>query len=88
MNTNIRPIDPQNPNQEALEEAASLLLEGEVLVCPTDTGYALSVDALNEEAVQKIFTIKGRSFNNPIHVAVSSLEEAEKLLSALEGGES
>ena len=78
MAANILAIDPHKPDMRILEQAASLLLQGEVIVCPTDTGYALSADALNEGAIQKIFAIKGRSFNNPIHVAVSDLEEAEK----------
>ena len=71
-------VDPHKPDKKILEQAASLLLKGEVIVCPTDTGYALSADALNEEALQKVFAIKGRAFNNPMHVAVSDLEEAEK----------
>lgn len=78
MAAKIIVIDADNPNRRILEQAALLLSGGQVVVCPTDTGYALLVNALNEEAIQKIFAIKGRSFDNPIHVAVSNLEEAEK----------
>jgi len=49
-----------------------------VLVCPTDTGYAFSANALDTRAVARVFHLKGRSYSNPIHVAVSSIEEAGK----------
>jgi L-threonylcarbamoyladenylate synthase len=49
-----------------------------VLVCPTDTGYAFSANALDIRAVARVFNLKGRSYSSPIHVAVSSIEEAGK----------
>jgi L-threonylcarbamoyladenylate synthase len=61
-----------------LEQAARLIKRGEVIVCPTDTGYAFSADALNTRAVARVFHLKGRSFTNPVHVAVDSIETAEK----------
>ncbi len=60
-----------------LEQAAKLILKGGVIVCPTDTGYAFSADALNVRAIAKVFQLKGRSFNNPIHIAVRTIDEAE-----------
>jgi len=71
-------VDALKPAPEILEKAAALLNAGEVLICPTDTGYALSADARNEEAIERIFRLKGRSFHNPIHVAVGSLGAAGK----------
>jgi L-threonylcarbamoyladenylate synthase len=47
-------------------------------VCPTDTGYALAANALDARAIFKVFNIKGRNYANPIHVAVASLEMAER----------
>jgi L-threonylcarbamoyladenylate synthase len=76
--TKIKVVDADNPSIQTLEEATSLILKGEVLVCPTDTGYALTANALDIEAVQKVFAIKKRPFNNPIHIAVSGIEEAER----------
>ncbi len=73
-----RTINANNPDIKVLEEAASLILKGELLVCPTDTGYAFAANALDTIAIGKIFTLKKRSSDNPIHVAVSSMVEAEK----------
>jgi len=74
----IEVIDADNPAPRVLRRAARLISQGEVLVCPTDTGYAFSTNALDPKAVGKVFNLKGRSYSNPIHVIVSSVEEAEK----------
>jgi L-threonylcarbamoyladenylate synthase len=78
MKTKIEKIDATNPDEKILERAASLIKKGEVIVCPTDTGYAFTTNALNTRAIAKIFHLKGRSFSNPIHIAVNSTAEAEK----------
>jgi len=74
----IETIDAYNPDFRILEQAARLIARGEVLVCPTDTGYAFSANGLDPKAVARVFNLKGRSYANPIHVTVSSIEEAGK----------
>ena len=78
MAVRIETIDGGSPDPRLLKQAARLISQGEVLVCPTDTGYAFSANALDPEAVVKVFNLKGRAYSNPIHVAVSSIAEAEK----------
>ena len=78
MTARIETIDAYNPDFRILEQAARLIARGEVLVCPTDTGYAFSANGLDPKAVARVFNLKGRSYSNPIHVAVSSIEEAGK----------
>jgi L-threonylcarbamoyladenylate synthase len=74
----IEIINPAEPSETVLERAARLITEGEVVVCPTDTGYAFSANALDVGAIRKVFDLKGRSFSNPMHVAVISIDEVEK----------
>jgi L-threonylcarbamoyladenylate synthase len=78
MKTNIKKLDASSPDEKILEHAAKLLIKGEVIVCPTDTGYAFAANALDTRAVAKVFHLKARPFSNPIHIAVSSIAEAEK----------
>ena len=78
MTVRLALIDGTNPDATLLREAAALITAGEVLVCPTDTGYAFSANALDVKAVTKVFELKGRDYANPVHIAVSSLEEAKK----------
>ncbi len=78
MKTKIEKIDAASPDARILERAVRLLNRGEVVVCPTDTGYAFSANALDTRAITRVFHLKGRAYSNPIHVAVSSIAEAEK----------
>jgi len=60
---------------EAAKRAAELLHAGEVIALPTETVYGLAANALNPEAVARIYEIKGRPAHNPIicHVASHAL---------------
>ncbi len=74
----IEKVDPANPDPRIIKLGADLLLKNEVIVCPTDTGYAFGANAVNETAIERVFCLKGRSFDNPIHITVSSMKEARK----------
>jgi L-threonylcarbamoyladenylate synthase len=55
-------------------EAAQKLLEGHLVVFPTETVYGLGALANNEEAVRNIFEVKGRPSHNPLilHIAANN----------------
>ena len=78
MVVEIEVVDANKPSPRILKRAARLITKGKVIVCPTDTGYALAANALDAKAVLRVFNLKGRVYSNPIHVAVSSMEAAEK----------
>ncbi len=78
MVARIEMISADKPDLGILKQAAELIRQGRVLVCPTDTGYAFSVNALDRIAVAEVFDLKGRAYSNPIHVAVSSIVAAGK----------
>ena len=61
-----------------MKRAAELLRAGEVVALPTETVYGLAANALDEKAVAKIFSIKGRPANNPIIVHVAGSELAKR----------
>lgn len=60
---------------EVILEATSLLDAGELVVLPTDTTYALAADALDDDAVARVFLAKGRGADRPLAVAVSGIED-------------
>ena len=62
----------------AVKRAADLLRAGEVVALPTETVYGLAANTLDESAVAKIFSIKGRPANNPIIVHVAGNEMAKR----------
>lgn len=55
------------------------LKRGEPVVFPTETVYGLAAPLFNEEAIRRIFSIKGRPLDNPLIAHISSLEEAGRL---------
>ena len=54
------------PTPEGIAQAAEALRAGEVVAYPTETVYGLGVDPFNEEAVQKLFAMKGRDGDHPV----------------------
>jgi L-threonylcarbamoyladenylate synthase len=62
----------------AVKRAAELLRAGEVVGLPTETVYGLAANALDTDAVAKIYEAKGRPAHNPIIVHVASVEMAKR----------
>lgn len=60
----------------AVDRAVDALRRGEIVALPTETVYGLAANALDENAVRRIFEAKGRPAHNPIIVHVSSLDMA------------
>ena len=61
-----------------LIRAAELLRQGEVVALPTETVYGLAANALDPQAISRVYELKGRPAFNPIIVHVSGLEMARK----------
>jgi len=59
--------------------ALKALKNGEPIIYPTDTLYALGVDIYNETAVRKVFDIKQRPYSVPLPVAVPSIPAIETI---------
>ena len=63
-------------------EAGRLIRSGRLVSFPTETVYGLGANALDAEAVRKIFEAKGRPSSSPLIVHVSSVEMARELATA------
>ena len=57
----------------AIQKAAEQLIAGHLVAFPTETVYGLGADATNEQAVNRVYEVKGRPTNHPLIVHVSSL---------------
>jgi L-threonylcarbamoyladenylate synthase len=62
----------------AINDAAAALLKGDLVAFPTETVYGLGADATNEDAIARIYRVKGRPINHPLIVHVSSLSNLDK----------
>jgi L-threonylcarbamoyladenylate synthase len=63
----------------SVERAAELIRAGRLVAFPTETVYGLGANALNAEAVTRIFAAKGRPRTSPLIVHVDSVEMARSL---------
>lgn len=59
---------------DALQSAAQSLLEGKLVAFPTETVYGLGADALNKQAVARIYEVKGRPADHPLIVHLHSMQ--------------
>ena len=71
METKISIIENLERDEKFIDEAANVIKSGGLVAFPTETVYGLGANALNGEAVKKIFIAKGRPQDNPliIHIA-------------------
>lgn len=60
-------------------KASDLLKSGDIVVIPTETVYGLAANALDDDAVAKIFDAKQRPSFNPLIVHVLDVTAAEKI---------
>jgi L-threonylcarbamoyladenylate synthase len=72
LKTKVSIIKNVREDEAKIKEAAEFIKNGGTVVFPTETVYGLGADALNEEAVEKIFKAKGRPQDNPLIIHVSS----------------
>jgi L-threonylcarbamoyladenylate synthase len=71
-------VDPLTPAPEALREAAKALAAGLVVAFPTDTLYALAVDPRNTQAVERLYAVKARGFDQPLPLVAFDEAQAEQ----------
>ena len=67
-------IKGDNYTKDELKRIANCIKVGGVGIVPTDTVYGLVTDALNRDAVKRIYALKGRDFSKPMNVLVSNLD--------------
>jgi len=71
-------LTTNNNSDEVLQETIDVLRRGGLVAFPTETVYGLGADAMNAEAVQRVFTVKGRPATNPLIIHIASITEAEQ----------
>ncbi|MFO7967562.1 MAG: L-threonylcarbamoyladenylate synthase [Archaeoglobaceae archaeon] len=71
METIVITVNPDEPEEEKIGPAADIIKKGGLVAFATETVYGLGADALNPEAVMKLFEVKRRPTDKPfiIHVA-------------------
>jgi L-threonylcarbamoyladenylate synthase len=61
-----------------IKDAATSLINGDLVAFPTETVYGLGADAANEEAIKKIYQVKARPSDHPLIVHISNLQYLDR----------
>ena len=79
IKTLISNIEELDIDKDEIKKHARLLSEGKTVIFPTETVYGLGANALDEEAVKKIYEAKGRPSDNPLIVHIYDEDEVNSL---------
>lgn len=65
---------------DGIKDAANAIKDGNLVLFPTETVYGIGANALDENAVSKIFEAKGRAGDNPLIVHICNLDMLKRLI--------
>lgn len=80
MKTEVLKIDIHNIDKEKINYAAETLKSGGLVAFPTETVYGLGANALQKEAIHKIYKAKGRPSDNPLIVHIADMASLDNLV--------
>jgi L-threonylcarbamoyladenylate synthase len=76
-------IDPHTPDSATIQKIIEFIRAGKTIAFPTETFYALGASAYNEEALKKVFEIKGRNFNKPLPLLIEGETMLKKVVDSI-----
>ncbi len=71
---NVVVVDTFEKVHSAVQRASEILSQGGLVIFPTETVYGLAADALSEEAVRRVWEVKGRPSDKPLPVQVADVD--------------
>jgi len=72
-------IDPNNPNEKALQVAAGIIMQGGIAVYPTETVYGIGVRFDDRQALKRLFELKKRDQNKPVLLLLSRADDLSRI---------
>jgi len=77
MLTKIIKIDPKNPDQALIKEAADILRDGGLVIMPTETVYGIAVNMQNKRSTERLYELKQRPKNKPFSIHIDEKEQVQ-----------
>lgn len=72
-------INIKRPNPDIIKLIVKTLKDNKTVVIPTDTAYALAVNAFSRKAITKVFTVKNRLKVKPLSIMVRDFKMVKKI---------
>jgi L-threonylcarbamoyladenylate synthase len=79
----ILSVNPEEPEPSLLRQAVQCLLDGGVILYPTETFYGLGADYANESALKKLFFIKERDAAKPVLLLIQDSSWLHRLAASV-----
>ncbi|MBN1154076.1 threonylcarbamoyl-AMP synthase [candidate division KSB1 bacterium] len=76
-------IDPITPEDRLLQEAADVIHKGGIIAYPTETVYGIGANALNEEAIERVYAVKQRDRDKPMLIIIHHIDQLNKLVDCI-----
>ena len=80
METEIINISKSENKEEIYSKLTTYYKEGKLVAIPTETVYGLSANAMDDEAVSKIYEAKGRPSDNPLIVHFYEMNQLDSIV--------
>lgn len=77
--TRVLKVDALHPDEKKIGIAAEIIRKGGLVAFPTETVYGLGANALDANAVRKIFRAKNRPADNPLIVHISKTRQLDQI---------
>jgi L-threonylcarbamoyladenylate synthase len=74
-------IDPITPDAQALQQAARTIMHGGIAIYPTETVYGIGVRYDDEQALRRLFDLKGRADRKPVLLLLPCAEDLQRISS-------
>jgi tRNA threonylcarbamoyl adenosine modification protein (Sua5/YciO/YrdC/YwlC family) len=71
-------VHPQNPQKVVIRRAVEALIDGGVIIYPTDTVYGIGCDITKKQAIERIVKIKSRTPKKPFSFICCDLKQASQ----------
>jgi L-threonylcarbamoyladenylate synthase len=79
--TRVLSVHRDNPQPGHIYHTAAEILRGGLVAFPTETVYGLGANALDAQAVARIFEAKGRPADDPLIVHLASADDLQRAAS-------
>ena len=81
--SHIVKVSPVSPENKIIEQAGKIVTQKGVIIFPAQYLYGIAVNALDSDAIKKIFVIKKRSLQNPLLVLIKNRQKIDALVSSI-----
>lgn len=76
--TKIVKVNPSNPKEEYLRQAADVLAKGGLVIIPTETVYGIAANGTDKRTIERLYEIKKRPKNKPFSIHIDRKDKIEE----------